>query len=138
VGTEETIPPNNDQKTLLDPEYFKCWAVRLSLEDGNDCNGLNRVGGRLDIDTAWRFGLQTNWNWFHEDLGGGRSDETVLGDINLTYRFAQAHWLDMYAGLGGRILSDRHATRGGFNFLYGANLFLRRAGGDLHAGGHRR
>jgi hypothetical protein len=47
----------------------------------------------------------------------------VVGDVNLVYRIAQADWVQMHAGVGGRIWTDRYATYGGFNFTYGADFF---------------
>ena len=57
------------------------------------------------------------------DLGGGQSDETLLGDTELTYRFVQREWVQMHAGLGFRLLADRWDTRAGFNFFYGADVY---------------
>jgi hypothetical protein len=37
-----------------DPNYLREWAVRVSLEDGNDLRGLNRLNGRLALDTPLR------------------------------------------------------------------------------------
>jgi hypothetical protein len=107
-----------------DPDYLRTWSVRLALEDGNDFRGLNRLNGRLVVDTSSRFGVQSNWDYFSERLGGGRSDETLLGDTNLTFRFAQTERVQMYAGLGFRTQADRSDTRFGFNFLYGGDVFL--------------
>jgi hypothetical protein len=48
----------------------------------------------------------------------------LLGDTNLTFRFAQTERMQMYAGLGFRMQTDRYDTRFGFNFLYGGDVFL--------------
>lgn len=113
----------NGERSPLDPTYLKPFGVQTSLEDGHNFSGVNRLTGRLAGDTAWRFGLCSQWDHFFERYQG-HSDELVLGDLNLTYRFAQADWVRMYAGLGGRGLFDRYRVRGGFNFLYGADVFL--------------
>jgi hypothetical protein len=105
-----------------DADFQKPWAVRLSVEEGNDLRGLNRLDGRFFLDTTTRFGLQSQWNYFSEGQGG-RSDETVLGDTELTFRFVQREWLQMHTGLGFRLLTDRSDTRAGFNFVYGADLY---------------
>jgi hypothetical protein len=99
------------------------WSAHLSAEYGTDFDRIQRVGGRLMLDTTSRFGLLTQWNWYHESLDQGHSDDTTIGDINLTYRFAQSERIQMHAGVGGRIMTDSHLTRGGFNFHYGADLF---------------
>lgn len=99
------------------------WGFRLSLEDGNDFRGLNRLNGQLRIDHESRFGLITNWNWYREKLSCGCTDETMIGDTNVIFRFAQNEVASMYTGLGFRVLSDRHQTDWGFNFTYGGDWF---------------
>ncbi len=100
----------------------KAWAVRLTVEDGDDFAGLKRFHGQFRLDTTSRFGFVTNWNAFHERLGGG-CDALVLGDFNLTYRFAQSETAALRAGLGARVLADRYSNNWGFNFNYGGEVF---------------
>jgi hypothetical protein len=114
---EKDDPPNPE------PRGARGWSVRPAVEDGYDFHGVNRFGVRAAVDTASRFGLTTGWDFFHENLSGGRSDDLTLGDLNLTFRFAQCEWMQMYTGLGGRLLTSRGDTRGGFNFTYGADAF---------------
>ncbi len=106
-----------------DPEELKGWSLRLAAEEGNDFRGLNRVETRVTVDTETRFGLQSNWSLFSEDLGSGRRDQLVLGDTNMTFRVAQKEWISVYGGLGTRFLVDKSDTRFGFNGLYGMDLF---------------
>jgi hypothetical protein len=101
----------------------KWWAVRLSVENGNDFDGLNRFNGHLLLDTTCRFGLLAEWNWYHERMHCGCTDDTVIGDVNLTYRFAQNEWAALRAGLGFRVLADRHENDWGVNFHYGGEVF---------------
>src|SRR5262249_14468895 len=61
-----------------------------------------------------------------ENLGGGRSDATTIGDMNLTYRFAQHEKIQFYAGIGARVLTDPCTTNWGANVLYGFDLFPRK------------
>ncbi len=100
-----------------------CWSVRLSSEDGNDFHGLNRVGIRAALDSAWRAGLQSNWNYLREIIGGRWRDQTLLGDTSVTYRFAQHERIEMYSGLGFRVLTDPRSTNWGANFVYGLDWF---------------
>jgi hypothetical protein len=103
------------------PQQF--WAGRLSLENGNDFSGLNRLGGQLRLESSYRIGLVTNWNYFRERLDNGRHDELVIGDANLIVRFAQNEVASFYTGAGARVLTDRCGSDCGFNFTYGGDWF---------------
>jgi hypothetical protein len=113
---------DEQQAHFGDPDYQKTWAVRLSVEDGNDFQGLNRLDGQVFFDTTSRLGLRSHWSQFQENVDG-RTDESLLGDTELTYRFVQREWLQMHTGLGVRLLTDRSDTRVGFNFFYGADVY---------------
>jgi hypothetical protein len=78
----------------------------------------------------------TSWNHFYERLNGGRSDELVLGDMNLTYNFGCGPRGTVRAGLGARVLADHGRSDWGVNFHLGADLFPARPwictiGGDV-------
>ncbi len=105
------------------PPHIQPWSLRISAEDGNDFNGMNRVGLRLALDMTWRIGFQTNWNYLSDHFGPGLRDQTWLGDSALTVRFAQNEWINFYSGLGARLLTDPHTTDWGFNFVYGFDSF---------------
>jgi hypothetical protein len=113
-GQPQGAPP-------LDPTGLKSWMGRLTVFESNDFRGLNRVGGQLLLDTAVRWGLQTDWVWLHERLRCGCVDDLGLGDFNVVFRFAQTEYMQMRAGLGARVLTD--TNRWGFNFTYGADFF---------------
>jgi hypothetical protein len=102
----------------------KWWALRASAEEGNDFRSLNRVGLNLFVETATRFGLSSNWSFYDERLPCGCHDQTLLGDTNLLYTFAECESAQYYAGLGCRVLTDDRDTRAGVNFVYGGDLFL--------------
>jgi hypothetical protein len=99
------------------------WAMRVLVENGNDFNGLNRLGGSIKVENANRWGVISNWNYFRERLPCGCLDETLIGDTNLTFRFAQSETASFYSGLGFRMLTDRKQTDFGFNFAYGGDWF---------------
>jgi hypothetical protein len=107
----------------LDLDRLDGWMGRVTVQESNDFRGLNRVTGQLLLDTTLRLGVQTGWTWLHERPGGGRSDDLGLGDISLTFRFAQNEYVQMRAGLGARVLVDTGDARWGFNFTYGADVF---------------
>jgi hypothetical protein len=116
-------PWQRDSTRPEDPDYGRPWSLRAAVEDGNDFRGLNRFNGRVEFDTCWRVGVQSNWSYFTECLDGGRSDSLVMGDTNLVYRFAQCEWMQMHSGVGLRVETDSSETRFGFNFTYGADFF---------------
>ena len=101
----------------------KTWGLQLALENGNDFDGLNRVGGRAVLETTSRIGILTSWNYYRENLCDGSTDNMVIGDFNVTYRFAQRECAMMRAGLGFRTRADHGAADFGFNFHYGADFF---------------
>jgi hypothetical protein len=118
-GYDPTAPGDNDKPSLV-----KTWAVRVSLEDGNNFDDINRLNGRVFVDTTWRVGLWTNWSWLHQTLPRGCTDDSLLSDTNLTYRIAQSERVEIHAGGGFRMLNYSGGTRFGGNFLYSADLFL--------------
>jgi len=99
------------------------WSVQVSVEDGNDFSGLNRVGGRLFLDTSTRWGVQARVDSFTERLSCGCLDDLLLGSSELTFRFAQGESVRMHAGLGANFMDDHGRSRFGFNFTYGADVF---------------
>jgi hypothetical protein len=123
LDQEQGLPSNELNRAYLDPERLKVWSFRGAVEDGYDFDGLNRTGARLRLDSTSRVGITTNWDFYHEWLPGGRTDDLVLGDLELTYRFAQCEWMQMYSGVGGRGMFSRPRCRGGFNFLYAAEIY---------------
>jgi hypothetical protein len=120
--------PEHDNSATAQDESIRLrkWSLRLSGEEGNDFRGMNRVGIRASLDTSSRFGLQSSWNFLSELLPGDGRDTTVLGDTNITFRFAQSERAQLHTGIGLRVLTDSSATHTGFNFLYGVDFFPRK------------
>lgn len=105
----------------FDEQEFKTLGVRLTSEYGNDFSGLERIGGRLQLDTSSRFGIDTEWNHWREDVSNG-VDTLWTGDANLTFRFAQSPHAQFYTGLGMNWMGGGHEDVG-FNFTYGFDWF---------------
>ncbi len=103
-------------------ESLKPWMLRLSIENGNDFSGLNRLNGSLLVDTRPGIGLYTSWNYLHENLGSGRHDDAVLGSTNLIYRLGNETFVQRW-GIGLRSLSDDCGSDFGVNFLFASDLF---------------
>lgn len=71
------------------PIHPRRWAGRFQFEHGDDFNRMNRLGGRLLLDTTSRFGLDIESHHFEEHLvPTNRYDTLWLGDANITFRFA--------------------------------------------------
>ena len=115
-------PRRHELPDREDLANLRSWSGRVSLENGNDFDGLNRFNGQLLLETTCRFGLQTSWNYYHERIGGC-TDQLLIGDANVVFRFAQHEQMQMRAGLGVRVLNDQADTDFGFNFTYGADIY---------------
>jgi hypothetical protein len=98
-------------------------SVRAAVEVGSDFDGLTRLGVRLFVDTDSRFGLKSDWDWYHERLPCGCRDDLGIADVTATYRFVQHEHVQMHAGLGVRWLIDRGKDPAGVNVLYGLDVF---------------
>ncbi len=102
---------------------YRWWSGRLTGQYGDDFDGISHVGGRLQLDTAFRVGLDSEWNYRREELGFAPDDRLWTGDANLVFRFAQSETVEFRAGLGANWLHDDSETNYGFNFTYGADIF---------------
>ena len=99
------------------------WSARLSVEDGNDFSGVNRANGQLLLETASGWGFLTSWNQFYERLNAGRSDELVIGDVNVIYSAGLTTDWSVRAGLGFRTLCDHGRSDWGVNVHVGSDIF---------------
>jgi len=99
--------------------------IRFLADYGTDFSGLERLGGQVKLDTSSRFGIDTSWNRFTEELDL-TGDTLWLGDANLTYRFAQNEAMQFHTGLGMNWLNDAGRTDLGANFTYGFELYPRK------------
>ena len=107
---------------LPQPEWTRQWAGRFTSEYGNNFDGLNKTGGRLQLETTPRFGIDIEWDHRREELFSGH-DTLWTGDANLVYRFAQNQHAAFYTGIGVNWSADNHRGSAGFNFTYGADFF---------------
>lgn len=114
---------NKDHDEKEKTPLVKVWLGRLTIEESNDFNGMNRVNGQLLIDTSCRLGFQGDWNWLSERVAVGKHDALFLGDGNLVFRFGQCEWAQFRSGLGFRVMTDDVRSDWGFNFTYGADFF---------------
>jgi hypothetical protein len=80
--------------------------LRISIEDGNNFDGLNRFTGTVLAETRWGIGLYTSWDYLYENLGHGYYDDLVLGNITVTWRFLESRRLLMRWGVGVWIITE--------------------------------
>ena len=107
-----------------DPELEKNWLARTSFEFLDAEGGeLNALGGRVLLDSVSRFGLDTSFHNWREELPAGGVTDSWIGDVNLVYRFAQSQSTQFRAGVGVNWLHDSVTTGAGFNLTYGVDLF---------------
>lgn len=99
------------------------WIARLRTEYGTDFDGLDRIGGKLLLDTSNRIGLEAGWSVWEEDMAEGFNDSLWTGDVNLVYRFAQNEHIQFRSGLGVAWMHDSVATDVGFNSTYSIDIY---------------
>ena len=107
---------------LAPNEGTQSFAARLTTEVGSNLGDTVSLGGRLQFDTSFRLGLDTEFFTRIEDRPTGQ--ETIdTGDVNLVFRFAQSERAEFYSGVGMNYLLDNvGGDEFGFNFTYGADF----------------
>lgn len=103
------------------PEHATVWSANLIADYGTDFD-VDRYGTRLTIDTATRFGIDSEWNLLQGDMEGRPWDEMETGDFHITMRFAQHPRVQFRAGAGLRWLSDDLDTNYGISGQYGVEI----------------
>lgn len=93
------------------------WAARVRGEFGTGFDDLDWIGGRVQLDTRSRLGVESDFRYVREDLDA-RRDTLWLGDANVLYRFAQSESVQFRTGLGFNYLADEIGSDFGFNFTY--------------------
>lgn len=99
------------------------WLARVRAEYATGFDGMSRLGGQVLLDTWTRFGIDTEFDYREQDLGGGAYDGLWTGDCNALVRFAQSERAQMRAGVGFNWLSDQLSNDFGINFTYGGDFF---------------
>jgi len=114
---------SSDESPLAFPSDSQPWTARVDALYIDDFNDTSSVAGRLQLDTASRFGIDTEWNYRHEDLPNGEHDDLWTGDFNVVYRFAQSEHWQFRSGLGFNWLSDESDSEFGWNLTYGFDAY---------------
>lgn len=101
-------------------------AISLHGEYGYLGADLSHVTLGARISSVHRVELETEWSNYLENVPGG-FDQLWLGDVNLSFVFAQTEHVQFRSGFGVRFMVDNKegATQvdSGFNFMYGFDWF---------------
>ncbi len=100
------------------PPGCQRWSLMAAVEGVRGLDEVDRLSLRLRVDTVWRAGIETEWTWMGEELFPGVTDEKVMGELNLLFRFAQHEQVQMRFGAGARLLLDGGHADVGCNFSY--------------------
>lgn len=76
----------------------RTWNGNLQAFAIPETDDIDRYGGRLVLDSVYRWGLDTETNYWKQS--GGSSSQTWTGDANFTFRFAESEHVQMRAGFG--------------------------------------
>jgi len=106
-----------DGYMMIDPwlpsEPFM-YSLQARTEYADNFDGISRIGTRALFDTATRFGIDSEVNYWRESLAIGQHDDLWTGEANLVFRFTQTDWMQMRTGLGMNWLADDAGTDLGF------------------------
>jgi len=133
VTTPWGLPHRLSNDDLDDPAWlaaapyddvnFKDWSGHFRAEFADDFDDLSRLGWRLILENRSRLGIDAEWNYWQENLGGSDRDWLTTGDANIVFRFAQSEHIAMRSGVGLAWLNDQRETHYGFNFTYGLDYY---------------
>jgi hypothetical protein len=112
--------------TISDVPNPRLWSAQFSTDYSTTFDDLDRVGGRLVVNTSSRLGFDAAAGYFQEGLPNRPNDHLWLGNGNITFCFAQDDSMMWRTGLGMNWLNDSKQTDVGFNFTYGFDWFPRR------------
>ncbi len=133
-GRWTSLQPENFANGSSDPVYepmisvyaaerARVWSCRLRAEYTNDLDDVSRLGAHMLLTSTARFGIDTGFDYFQEELPGGSHDHLTIGDFNVVFRFAQSEHVEFRSGLGFNWMTDDFDSDYGFNFTYGADFF---------------
>ena len=112
---------------LIEPLWhpnLKTSRLRFGTEYGDNFDRQQKITTRLQYERKDRLGIDSSFDYLREQLGGGEHDQLWLGDINLTWRFAQAEFAELRAGVGYNWMAATNASGKGLNFTYGGSFYL--------------
>lgn len=113
----------NKKDGVVPSTWEHLMSIRASLEEGNNFDGINRLGLVFLVDTMTHLGLGGSIHWYEESVAGRQTDQLAIGDFNLYWRHFQSITTQSRFGLGARFLSDKVQTDWGFNMVYALDWF---------------
>jgi hypothetical protein len=119
----------NEYSGISGPRLPFTYAVRARSDYGTNFSGLDWVGGHVLAEFSTRFGAESDFRFYQQDILSSNSnqpqrDTAWLGDANVFFRFAQNDYVQMRSGVGINWLSDQQHTDVGFNFTYAGDFYL--------------
>ena len=97
--------------------------ARQQVSSHSVCDSTQRVGSRFHLDTVSRFGFDAEAAWYQADVHSAPPSSFGVGDLNATYRFAQSHHAQWWAGAGFSWLTKPEQEIG-WNLTYGGDFFI--------------
>lgn len=101
-------------------------SIRASVEEGNNFNGINRLGIVFLADTMTHMGFGGSVNLYEENRNHAPVDQLTIGDFNFYWRHYQTDNAQARIGLGARFMTDRVQTDWGFSMVYAYDWFPKR------------
>jgi hypothetical protein len=86
--------------------YRRAWSMRMEMDDMNSMSGINRMGGRMQMEHASRWGMASSVHWFNERTPAGTRDDVGWTDVTMTYALLQAPAFQFRVGAGWNMLYD--------------------------------
>ncbi len=125
--TEYPFADQHSGNLIIEPLWhpdLKETRLRFGTEYGDDFGQQQKITTRFQFDTNFRLGIDASFDYLREQQGHGDHDQTWLGDVNLTLRFAQSASAEFRSGVGYNWQSDSGSSDEGFNFTYGGTFYL--------------
>ncbi len=98
--------------------------VRGMVDYGDDFQGTQRLGANLHLETRRRWGFDAEWARYMVSAGNPTGVDHQFGDGNVIVRFAQSKHAQWWTGAGFNWFEQRGDTDYGYNFTYGADIYL--------------
>lgn len=103
-------------------DYAKSWVLDASSEYKLYEDQVNGFGFNLNYRSRNRFAMQSEINFFENNLMNNTSESLIIGNTNVLFRFTQNQYLLMHTGLGLN-MSFADENHFGANFTYSMDIY---------------